>query len=35
MHLNVCAAVYTSQILEKKTWFSCLNVGNDLNFALQ
>ena len=35
-HLNVWAAVYTSQILEKEhTCFSCLNVGNDLNFALQ
>ena len=34
-HLNVWAAVYTSQILEKNTCFSCLNVGNDLNFALQ
>ena len=36
-HLNVWAAVYTSQILEKKTHtcFSCLNVEIDLNFALQ
>ena len=35
-HLNVWAAVYTSQILNKKnTCYSCLNVGNDLNFALQ
>ena len=30
-HLNVWAAVYTSQILEKNTYFACLNVGNDLN----
>ena len=34
-YLNVWAAVYASQILQKNTCFTCLNVGNDLNFALQ
>ena len=34
-HLNVWAVIYTSQSLKQRTCFPCLNVGNDLNFALK